>query len=76
VRTPPRTSSLTVCRLARTSPIGTPPASRVTPMARRTGFGQPGSSTGGVMRDASGTASVSAAVPSPARGPGSSRPGM
>ncbi len=30
-------------------------------MLSRTGFGKPGSSTGGVMREASGTASVSKA---------------
>ena len=41
----------------------------------RTGLGMPGKSTGGEIRDASGTASVSAATPSPACSPGSGAPG-
>ena len=38
--------------------------------------GKPASSTGGVIREASGTASVSAAVPPPTGGPGNGVPGM
>ena len=38
------------------------------PVERRTGLGKPGSSTGGEIREASGTASVSTAVPSPTDG--------
>ena len=40
-----------------------------TPIDSRTGFGKPGRSTGGVMREASGTASVSGAHPSPTLDP-------
>ena len=40
---------------------GSPAGSMSTSSDRRTGLGKPGSSTGGVMREASGTASVSAA---------------
>ncbi len=44
-------------------------------MPSRTGFGNPGSSTGGVIREASGTTSVSNAYPSPTDGPSSGVPG-
>jgi hypothetical protein len=43
---------------------------------RSTGFGKPGSSTGGVILDASGTASVSGSVPDPTGSPSSGAPGM
>jgi hypothetical protein len=46
-----------------------------TSIDNRSGFGKPGSNTGGVMREASGTASVSSVWPEPAGGPGSGVPG-
>jgi hypothetical protein len=39
-------------------------------------LGKPGSSTGGVILEASGTASVSGTVPAPTGAPSSGAPGM
>ena len=54
-------AAVTVCRLERTSPSGRPAGSMATSMDSATGLGNPGNSTGGVMRDASGVLSVSGA---------------
>ena len=55
---------------------GSPAGSTSTWAESRTGFGKPGSSTGGEIREASGTASVSGSVPVPTFSPGSAVPGM
>ena len=60
----------------RTSSTSAPPSCSSISRLRRTGLGKPGSSTGGLIREASGTASVSTAVPSPTEGPGNGTPGM
>ena len=75
-QTPGPSSTRTACRLQRTS--ATEPAASYSSSSSRscTGFGKPGSRTGGVIREASGTASVSETVPSPTDGPGSGVPGM
>ena len=54
---------------------GSPAGSMSATAVSLTGLGNPGSSTGGVIREASGTASVSAATPGPAGDPGSTRAG-
>jgi hypothetical protein len=59
-----RRDTTTAWRLDATSRIA--PSSSATRSPSRTGFGQPGSSTGGEIREASGTRSVSGARPSPA----------
>jgi hypothetical protein len=69
----PRLRSAMACRLDRIISIGNPAGSTSMVRASRTGFGKPGSRTGGVMREASGTAAVSGEVPVPTGGP-SSRP--
>ncbi len=68
--------SAVACRLLRIPVSGSPAGSMSALSVSRTGFGKPGSSTGGLIRDASGTASVSAATPLPAAAPGSGWPGM
>ena len=73
---PSRSSSTTVCRLDRTAPSSRPAGSIRTLIDRSTGFGKPGSSTGGVILEASGTASVSGSVPDPTGSPSSGAPGM
>ena len=72
----PICSSVTTCRLDRTAPRVSPAGSSSIWAESGTGFGKPGSSTGGVIRDASGTASVSGAVPSPTGWLGREAPGM
>ena len=76
VLTPSRSSSTTACRLDRTAPRSRPAGSIWTLMERSTGLGKPGSRTGGVIREASGTASVSGSVPNPTGSPSSGAPGM
>ena len=51
-------------------------AATIRNIVSRTGFGNPGSSTGGLIRDASGTASVSAATPPPVGAPPNGLPGI
>jgi hypothetical protein len=77
IRRPVPASSIAVaCSVDRTPASGRPAESTSTSRDRSTGFGKPGSSTGGEMRDASGTSSVSSAVPSPTCSPSTGRPGM
>ena len=76
VRMPSRASSTTACRLDRTAPTSRPAGSIRTLIDRSTGLGKPGSSTGGEILEASGTASVSGSVPCPTGSPSSGDPGM
>ena len=73
---PSRSSVTTACRLERRAPRSRPAGSIRTLIDRSTGLGKPGSSTGGVIREASGTASVSGSVPGPTGSPSSGDPGM
>jgi hypothetical protein len=73
---PSRVSSTAACRLDRTAPTFRPAGSIWTLIDRSTGLGKPGSSTGGVILEASGTASVSGSVPDPTGSPSSGDPGM
>ena len=71
----PSAVAATSCRLEEiASGVSPGPLSRAR-SATRTGLFRPGSRTGGVTRDASGTSSVSDAHPSPTQGPGSGSPG-